>query len=43
MFVEKKLPPHSKWLFFFKVSLFVIDIRQDHIFPYTISNFRINL
>ena len=41
IFIEKKLPPHSKQLFFFKVSFFIINIRPDHIFPDTVSNFRI--
>ena len=42
MFVEKKLPPHSKLLFFFKVSSLVINIRPNHIFPNTIGYFWIN-
>ena len=43
VFVEKKLPPHSKYLFFFKISSLIIDISENHIFPYTISYFRIDL
>ena len=42
IFVEKKLPPHSKYSFFFEISSFVIYIRPDHIFPYSISNTWIN-
>ena len=29
-FVEKKLPPHSKQLFFFKISIFIINKSTDH-------------
>ena len=29
-FIEKKLPPHSKQLFFFKVSIFVFYKCFDH-------------
>ena len=29
-FIEKKLPPHSKQLFFFKVSKFIINVSTDH-------------
>ena len=29
-FIEKKLPPHSKQLFFFKVSKFIINVSIDH-------------
>ena len=43
VFVEKKLPPHSKYLFSFKISFFVINIRPYHIFPNTICNFRVYL
>ena len=43
VFFEKKLPPHSKKLFFFKISSLVIDICENHIFPYPISYFRIDL
>ena len=36
VFVEKKLPPHSKKLliFFFKISKFVLDKSVNHTFPY---------
>ncbi len=30
-FVEKKLPPHSKQLFLFKISSFIINIKKDDI------------
>ena len=33
-FVEKKLPPHSKQLFFFKIPIFILNIRSNHCFPY---------
>ena len=33
-FVEKKLPPHSKKLFFFKITKFVINKSLDHRSPY---------
>ena len=42
IFVEKKLPPHSKQLFFFKVSSFIIYKRPDQIFPNALCNFWIN-
>ena len=42
MFVEKKLPPHSKSLFFFKNSLLKIHITPNHRFPYSTSCFSIN-
>ena len=42
VFVEKKLPPHSKQLFFIKIFSFVIDIRPNHIFPDPISNIWVN-
>ena len=29
-FVEKKLPPHSKQLFFFKISKFIVYKRSYH-------------
>ena len=38
IFIEKKLPPHSKQLFFFKVFLFKVDIRPYHIFPNPFCN-----
>ena len=37
-FVEKKLPPHSKWLLFVKISKFVVDISFNHRFPYFICD-----
>ena len=30
IFVEKKLPPHSKQLFFFKIPKFIFNIRSNH-------------
>ena len=42
IFVEKKLPPHSKWLFVFKISFFIINIRFNHIYPYSICYSRVN-
>ena len=39
VFIEKKLPPHSKQLFFFKISSFKINKRPNHIPPYSISYF----
>ncbi len=38
-FVEKKLPPHSKQLFFFKISKFVINKGFNHTFPNCICYF----
>ena len=29
-FVEKKLPPHSKQLFFFKIPKFIINVSINH-------------
>ena len=42
MFVEKKLPPHSNELFFFKISLFVIYKATNHFSPNTICYLWIN-
>ena len=42
LFVEKKLPPPGKYIFFFKISFFKINIGIDHIFPYSICNSWIN-
>ena len=30
VFIEKKLPPHSKQLFFFKIPFLIINITPDH-------------
>ena len=38
-FVEKKLPPHSKQLFFFKISKFVINKSFNNTFPNCICYF----
>ena len=38
IFIEKKLPPHSKWLILFKIFSLIVNIRPNHIFPNTISN-----
>ena len=39
MFVEKKLPPHSNSLFFFKVFFLKLNISPNHILPDSICNF----
>ena len=33
LFIEKKLPPHSKQLLFFKISFLKIYITPNHTFP----------
>ena len=38
-FVEKKLPPHSKKLFLFKIFFLKINIRPYYCFPYSCCNF----
>jgi len=38
-FIEKKLPPHSKKLFFIKISKFIFNKSFNHTFPYSMSNF----
>ena len=42
IFVEKKLPPHSKQLIFFKISVFVIYKSLNHRYPNSFSNFGVN-
>ena len=42
IFIEKKLPPHSKYLFFFKISFFKINVSRYHIFPNFICYLWIN-
>ena len=42
-FIEKKLPPHSKLLFFFKISIFIVDKSTYHSFPDFNCNFWINI
>ena len=44
IFIEKKLPPHSNMLFifFFKISEFIVNKSIDHIFPNSVTNFWIN-
>ena len=33
-FIEKKLPPHSKQLSFFKFFIFIVYVTLNHRFPY---------
>ena len=41
VFVEKKLPPHSKQLIFFEIPSLIIHKAPDHRFPNTLCNFYI--